>query len=71
MPETQSLENRVAILEAGFAVLIKKFEDSEQTGGNDWIEKITGTFEGDAEFGEILRLGAEIRRADRAEDIGP
>jgi hypothetical protein len=31
----------------------------------NWIDAITGTFRDDPEFDEILRLGKEIRDADR------
>lgn len=31
----------------------------------NWIDAITGTFKDDPEFDEILRLGKEIRDADR------
>ena len=30
-----------------------------------WIDRITGTFKDDPDFDEILRLGREIRQADR------
>jgi hypothetical protein len=31
-----------------------------------WIDKITGSFKDDPDFDEILRLGREIRQADRS-----
>jgi hypothetical protein len=36
--------------------------------GKSWIATISGSFKGDPDFGEILRLGQEIRRADSSED---
>jgi hypothetical protein len=38
--------------------------------GEGWIDRITGSFKDDPDFEEILRLGQEIRKADRldAED---
>ena len=33
----------------------------------NWIDRITGTFKNDPDFEEILRLGREIRQADRLE----
>jgi hypothetical protein len=33
-----------------------------------WISKVTRTFENDAEFDEILRLGREERRSDVLND---
>ena len=48
-------------------------KDSEQLrskiqrllSGRGWIDKITGSFKDDPDFEEILRLGREIRQADR------
>lgn len=34
----------------------------------NWISKISGSFEGDPEFDEILRLGREERRSDMLND---
>ncbi len=31
-----------------------------------WIDRIKGSFKDDADFEEILRLGREIRQADRS-----
>ena len=31
----------------------------------NWIDKITGSFKDDPDFAEILRLGREIRQAER------
>jgi hypothetical protein len=33
-----------------------------------WISEVTGSFKDDSEFDKILRLGKEIRDADRPED---
>lgn len=66
MPQPSSLEQRVKLLESEVATLKKRL-GGEPTG-NNWIEKITGTFEGDAEFAEIVKLGAELRREDRPSD---
>jgi len=35
---------------------------------SNWITKISGTFKGDADFREIVRLGKEIRDAERFEE---
>ena len=64
MPQQISLEQRVAALK-------KQLETRAPSADDNWIEKISGTFKNDPEFAEILRLGAEIRRADRPEDVGP
>jgi hypothetical protein len=56
-----SIEERLAILEKEVAELKRgKVQDK----GN-WIRKISGSFKDDPEFGEILRLGREIREAEK------
>ena len=40
---------------------------SQNPAPKGWIDKIAGSFKGDADFEEILGLGREIRRADRVE----
>lgn len=66
MQQPSSLEQRVTLLEDEL-VSLKKRLGIAPTGDN-WIENITGTFEGDTEFAEIVKLGAELRRADRPTD---
>ena len=66
MSEPADLEQRVAVLERDLAELRQRISSSD--GKKNWIEKITGTFENDPDFAEILRLGQEIRRADRPDD---
>lgn len=67
MQQLSSLEERVKALEGEVAALKERLADAPKQG--NWIEKITGTFEGDPEFAEIVRLGAEIRRKDRPRDL--
>lgn len=62
-----SVEERLAILEQEMTEL-KRGMTSTQAKGN-WIEYIKGSFKGDPDFGEILRLGKEIRQADMLEDV--
>ena len=57
------LEERVARLEAELQRVkaqLAKGPDAEQP----WWEKIAGRHEGSKAFGEIVRLGRQIRRAD-------
>jgi hypothetical protein len=35
----------------------------------DWIERVTGSMKGKPEFEKVLRLGREIRCADRPADL--
>ena len=64
MNQPSSLEQRVDLLERELAALKERL--TAEPKPQSWIERITGTFEGDPEFAEISELGAEIRRADRA-----
>lgn len=66
MQQPSSLEERVKALESEVAALKERLGSAPKQA--NWIEKITGTFEGDPEFAEIARLGAEIRRKDRPRD---
>jgi hypothetical protein len=63
MPPTLTLEERVAHVEKDLAEL--KSEMQRMHSGRGWIDRITGSFKDDPDFDEILRLGQEIRRADR------
>lgn len=56
------LEQRVARLEKQMALLARQ---SQNAGNADWLSEILGKFEGDRDFHEIVRLGRQIRRADR------
>ena len=58
-----SVEERLAILEKELAEL-----KHAQLPPQNWLKKITGTFKDDPEFGEILRLGREIRQAENIDD---
>lgn len=66
MQQPTSLDDRVKMLENDVAALNKRVGIAPT--GTNWIERITGTFEGDAEFAEIVKLGAELRRADLPND---
>jgi len=61
-----TLEERVAHMEKDLAELRTELHRLRSGGG--WIDKITGSFKDDPDFEEILRLGQEIRRADRLDN---
>jgi hypothetical protein len=65
----QTLEERVAHVEQDLAQL--KSQIQHLRPGQGWIDRITGSFKDDPDFDEILRLGQEIRRADRLNPDGP
>ena len=66
MSRTESIEERLDHLERDAANLKRRVGEGEMK--KNWIERITGSFENDPDFAEILRLGQEIRRADRSDD---
>ena len=68
MSPTSNLEERVAHVERDLRQLRSQMERLQT--GEGWIDRITGSFKDDPDFEEILRLGQEIRKADRldAED---
>ena len=63
MPQTSTLEQRLAHVEKDVNDL--KSEVVRLRSKRDWIDQITGTFKDDPQFDEILRLGREIRQAER------
>jgi hypothetical protein len=63
MADTSTLEQRLEKLEAEVAEL-KRHKDAKA----DWLSVVAGSFKDDPGFAEIVRLGQEIRRADRPRD---
>ena len=66
MSQETSLEERVKVLEKEVADLKQRLLDLSFRG--TWLEKVIGSMKDEPEFGEVLRLGAEIRAADRPPD---
>ena len=58
-----TVEQRLEKLETEVAEL-KRQKDAKA----DWLSVVAGSFKDDPEFAEIVRLGQEIRRADRPRD---
>jgi hypothetical protein len=63
-----TVEERLSILEKEIAEL--KEGKSPVQAKQNWLEKITGTFKDDPDFGEILRLGQELRKTENGEADG-
>ena len=61
MSPRSTIEERLSQVEQDIADLKSEVN---RLRSNDWIDQITGSFKDDPEFGEILRLGREIRQAD-------
>lgn len=66
MATPSKLEDRVASLEEEVARLKMRLNDPKSNGS--WVDEVSGAFEGDEGFREILRLGKELRDAEQAED---
>lgn len=65
MADGPSLEERVSDLEKQVKYLSQEALRNRSKPG--WVRKIVGSMENDPEFVEILKLGREIREADRPE----
>ena len=61
MLEQSTVEERLTALEKELTEL--KQQVSVQQDRRSWIEKIAGTFKGDPDFDEIVKLGREFRKA--------
>jgi len=63
-----SVEERLAKIEREIEML-KKSHDSPRKKDN-WISSIVGTFKGDSDFKEIVRMGKEQRDAEQPPESG-
>ena len=66
MSQETTLEERVKVLEKEVADLKQSLLELSFRG--TWLEKVIGSMKDYPEFEEVLRLGAEIRAADRPPD---
>lgn len=55
-----SVEERLTMLEKAVADLQRAATATQPK--DNWIERVAGSFRDDPEFGEVLRLGREIRK---------
>ena len=61
---SDTVESRLAKLEREFAILKNRVPRDR----SNWISEITGSFKGDPDFEEIVRLGKEMRDAEQPEE---
>lgn len=66
MATPSELEDRVTSLEQEVALLKLQLKSHKPSGS--WVDEVSGSFEGDEGFREILRLGKELRDAEQPED---
>lgn len=64
MSNSSTVEERLARVEKELAELKSRVSSAAAPRAN-WIETISGSFKDDPDFAEIVRLGKEIRDADR------
>lgn len=62
----ESIEQRLSHLEK--EVLRLKASNSVTESKKDWLSKLAGTADGDADYAEIVRLGKEERDSETCED---
>lgn len=62
-----TVEQRLAILEKEMAELKQGLAQTQVKP--NWIDRVKGSFKGDPEFGEILRLGREIRQTTSPDEV--
>ena len=61
-----TVEERLARVERELdAIKRDRQADSSKLG---WLERVRGTFKGDADFEEIVKLGKELRDAELSEE---
>jgi hypothetical protein len=63
MIESDDLEARIAKLEKEMIEVRLQLDGS--LAMQDWLRRVSGRFKDDSDFDEIVRLGREIRHADR------
>ncbi len=61
MAEQVTIEERLTAVEKDLAELKGQFTLHKDE--KSWIEKVAGTFKGDSDFDEIVRLGREFRKS--------
>ena len=66
MADSKSIEERLALVERELAELKTRLPPEPKS--ENWIEKISGSMKDFPEFDEVLRLGREMREADRPKD---
>ena len=66
---SELFEQRLAALEREVAELKSRLSSSHSASpspNGNWIEAISGSMRDEPDFHEVIRLGAEVRRADLA-----
>jgi hypothetical protein len=62
MSTSMSLEERLAAMEVAITEIQEQLADSQS---HNWLQQVTGSFQDEPAFEEILSYGRAIRQADR------
>jgi hypothetical protein len=62
MASQSAIEERLSAIELDVAKLKQQVNGRKSS---TWLDRIAGSMKDEPEFGEVLRLGREIRDADR------
>jgi len=65
---TETLEERVAVVEQELAQLKKQLQVATPASPRPWWEKIAGTFANSEHYDEAMRFGREYRESQRSKD---
>ncbi len=65
MSEVLEFEERLSQVERDLAEL--KSQVHRLGTAKNWIDQVRGSFQDDPQFDEVLRLGRELRQAERAQ----
>ncbi|MDB5322388.1 MAG: hypothetical protein JWN40_4019 [Phycisphaerales bacterium] len=68
MSDPLTIETRLESLEREMAELRRRLNGSGPSG--NWLDSIVGSQQNEPAFDEVLKLGREIRSADRPSDNG-
>jgi hypothetical protein len=68
MSNAPTIESRLESLEREMAVLRQRLNRSDPAG--NWLDRLAGSQQDEPGFDEVLKLGREIRSADRPSDNG-
>lgn len=68
MTSNSSLEQRLASVEAAVTEIRQqmKAKNQETENSQNWLDQISGSFENEPAFDEVLKYGEAIRRGDES-----
>jgi hypothetical protein len=70
MSDASTIESRLELLEREMAEVRRRLSLASDPARQSWLERLKGSQQGDDDFQQVLKLGREIRSADRPSDVG-